>query len=386
MDSFLKAKFLASVLAVMVFFAQPLSVSSSDEISRSSSGIPKFFTYFGIAPYKTEEMAGRYQAAIWHNHPEVGPVLSGVRHRNPDFKIFMYRELFCILEKETPLRESVGYYDWIDREHPDWFQLDVHGKRVEVPDYPGRWMMDLGHPGWRKFWIEQTLREAIDGNWDGAFADDALTNVFAHNLPPLAHYADDRALQETVYEFLRLAHAEFQRAGKLLIANVSNSYDYPGLWARWLGATDGLMEEHFAGESWTWNEYVASRQLEAMRTAGEMGKWMFCITYGPWQNEDRMRKSLTAYLIGAGERTYWSYRPYEDSDDPVWHVQWNGAFTKPQGYAEIDGSVWKRYFESGLAALNISPETVRFSSPSGDVISLGAFEAVQIPISISRKN
>jgi flagellar biosynthesis protein FlhG len=73
-----------------------------------------------------------------------------------------------------------------------------------VPEYPGRWMMDLSHPGWRKFWIDETLREVIDGNWDGAFADDALTNVSVRSV--------DQGYVECLRN-LRSAHPEFIGAG-----------------------------------------------------------------------------------------------------------------------------------------------------------------------------
>ena len=311
-----------------------------------------FFTYFGGDLSQLEEMARRYDVVIWHHHPEIRHALPELKSCNPRLKAFMYRNLFCILQRETPLEESVGNFDEISAHHPDWFQHDHHGRRVEVPDYPGRWMMDLGNPEWQDFWIQETLKDVLEGNWDGVFADDALTEVTSHQLPPLAGYPDNAALQEAVYGFLVKAHEAFRKANKLFVANVSSTYDYPGLWEKWLKATDGLMEEHFAGEGWTWGQEVANRQLEAMQLAAREGKWMFCMTYGPWEDRQRMLTSLAAHLIGAGPKTYWSYRPYEYSDDPAWDPFWEHRLGQPLEQAKSWGPLWQRRFEHGVAAAN----------------------------------
>ena len=328
-----------------------------------SASLPHVFSYFGVDLSRLEEMAGRYDAVIWHNHPKVRQALPELKRRKPSLEAFMYRELFCVLKDETPLAESVGHYEWIETHHPDWFQRDTHGNRIEVPDYPGRWMMNLGHPGWQAFWIEQTLQEVVAGGWDGAFADDALTSVTAHRLPPLAGYPDDASLQQAVLQFLARAADAFHHAGKLFVANVSDSYDYPGLWERWLAVTDGLMEEHFAGVGWTWGPDVARRQLEAMRLAAEQGKRMFCLTYGSWEERQRMMSSLSAYLLGAQSRIYWSYRPDEHSDDPAWDPSWITTLGEPIGTVEVDGSVWQRRFEQGVVAANVgdSPSSLAFA-------------------------
>ena len=288
-----------------------------------------FFSYFGGDGSQPDRMAQSYDVVIWHNHPDVQRALPQMKQTNPHLQAFMYRELFCVLEQETPLEESVGHFAWIDAHRPGWFQRDVTGRRVEVPDYPGRWVMDVGNPEWQAYWIDETLRDVLEGGWDGVFVDDALTNVKAHHLPPLAGYPNDAAVQQAVYGFLARATAAFHRKGKLLVANVSSSYDHPGLWEKWLEVTDGLMEEHFAGEGWTWGPQVAGRQLDAMRAAHRKGKWMFCMTYGPWKDRERMRASLAAYLAHAGPRTYWSYRPVDRPDDPAWESakflkEWSG--------------------------------------------------------------
>lgn len=315
--------------------------------------LPRFFSYFGDDTDRLPEIAGRYEVLIWHHHPELRAALAEVKRRNPRVTGLMYRELFCVLQDETPLEESVGSYAWIDRAHPEWFQRDPAGGRVEVPDYPGRWMMDLGHPGWQAFWIEETLRDVVEGSWDGVLADDALTSVHAHDLPPLAGYPDDASLQRAVSTFLARAHAAFQRAGKLLIANASNTYDYPGLWERWLGVTDGLMEEHFAGDGWTWGAHVAGRQLEAVRLAARRGKWVFCQTYGAWSEEARMRASLAAYLVSAGPRAFWSYRPSREAETPPWHPSWELALGHVLDIEpRKSGAVWERAFERGAVFVN----------------------------------
>lgn len=313
--------------------------------------VPRFFTVFA-EPSALAEMAQRYDIVIWHNHSRLQHALVQLKRHRQAIQGLMYRQLFCVAAHETPMRASTGSYEWIVTHHHDWLQRDTRGRAIEVPDAPGRWMMNLGHPGWRAFWIERTLREVIEGGWDGAFVDDALTTVRAHQLPPLAGYPDDAALQQTVYEFLTHITDAFRAKGKLVIANVSSSYDYPGLWERWLRVTDGLMEEHFAGEGWTMGRDVAERQIEAMRAADRMGKWMLCGTYGPYEDRERMGTSLAAYLIGAGAKTCWFYRPAEQSVDPLWNLSWDMGLGQPLAWADVDGSVWQRRFEQGIVVVN----------------------------------
>ena len=334
---------------------------------------PRLFSCFGSDLARLEEMAQRYEVVIWHNHPKLRQALQGLKRHNPQVTALMYRELFCVLHEETPLGESVGGFDWIAAHHPEWFQRDRQGRRIEVPDYPGRWMMDLGHPGWQAFWIERTLRDVEAGGWDGVFVDDALTTVRAHELPPLAGYPDDASLQEAVSSFLSRISEAFHRSGKLVIANASNTYDAPGLWERWLEVTDGLMEEHFAGQGWTWGEHIAPRQLEAMRAAAQKGKRMFCMTYGSWEDRARMETSLAAYLVGAGPGIFWSYRPPKPSDRPAWHASWTDRLGQPLGEAEVIGSVWRRRFEQGLAAVNAGANPQSVETPCG-VVALQAHE------------
>ena len=321
--------------------------------SQTNDVLPRFFSYFGADLSKMDEMAQRYRVVIWHNHPNLRAALNPMRNRRPDLTAFMYRELFCVLQQETPLEESVGSYEWITLYHPDWFQLDTSGRRVEIPDYPGRWMMNFSNAGWREFWIRETLQDVIDGGWDGVFADDALTALSAHNLPPLAGYTNDSELQQAVYEFLSQATQAFHSAGKLLVANASNTYDYPGLWERWIDVTDGLMEEHFDGESWTWGKHVAPGQLQAMWSAAAKGKWVFCMTYGPWGDLGRMRTSLLAYLVAGGPRAYWAYRPYENSDKPAWHPSWLLPVGRPLENPQQQTGLWSRRFEQGTVVVNI---------------------------------
>ena len=338
---------------------------------------PRFALVFSDGALPVEEVARHFDVVIWHNHPKIRNLLAQAKRLNPNVKGLMYRELFCVLQEETALGESVGHYRWILTHHPEWFQRDVHGHMVEVPDYPGRWMMNLGHPGWQQFWIDQTLPDVIAGGWDGAFVDDALTTVRAHHLPPLAGYPDDASLQQAVSQFLARISTAFHSAGKLVIANVSTSYDFPGLWARWLEVTDGLTEEHFAGEGWTWGREVAQRQLEAMRCADRMGKWMIVETDGSGQDRNRMRSSLAAYLTAAGTRTYWSYRLDEGSSGPIWDPLWDVSLGRPLEDPKIQDGVWQRRFERGLAGVNTTTSE-RELLTEANPIQLGAHEGTII--------
>ena len=354
-----------------------MSVPLLTAVVRGEEPLPRLVLVFADEVLPVEEIARRFDVVIWHNDPKIRDLLAQVKQYKPSVRGLMYRELFCVLQEETALGESVGHYRWLLAHHPEWFQRDAQGRMVEVPDYPGRWMMDLGHPGWQQFWIDQTLSDVLVGGWDGVFVDDALTKVRAHDLPPLAGYPNDASLQQAVYQFLSRISTAFHKAGKLVIANVSTSYDFPGLWERWLEVTDGLTEEHFAGEGWTWGSEVAQRQLEAMRRADQMGKWMLVETDGSWEDRGRMRNSLAAYLAAAGTRAYWSYRPDGGSAGPMWDPSWDVQLGQPLEDPKIRSGVWWRRFERGLVAVNATTSSQKLLTQTGPLL-LGPHEGAII--------
>lgn len=312
-----------------------------------------FFSIFADYGRDLDFIARRFSLVIWHNHPRLAADLKLLREKNPRMTGLMYRELFCVLREETPMAESVGRYGWIKAVHPEWFQKDLNGDPVEVPDYPGRFMMDPGNPQWQDFWIRETLREVVEGGWDGVFADDALTSVKMHGLPPLEHYPTDASLQAAFHGFLAKARAAFSAQGKLVIANVSNSYDHPGLFAAWLKVTDGILEEHFTGAAWTWGPQVGQAQMAAMREAKAAGKWYLCMTRGAPGDRPLIDLSLAAYLIGSGGKVAWTYHADEGGpetfpDDP----RWSRALGNPLEDARQEGRVWSRKFENGVIFVN----------------------------------
>ncbi len=300
---------------------------------------------------------------IWHKHPDLVASLPTLRKKNPHVKVLLYRELFCVLRHETFMAESVGHYEWIMANHPEWFQKDVQGNFVEITDYPGRFMMDLGNPEWQDFWINETLKDVKDGNWDGVFVDDVLTSVKMHQLPSLRNYSDDLSLQAAVYGFLKKVYTAFQAEGKLVISNVSNSHDYPGLFNQWLQVNDGIMEEHCSGESWSWGPQVGEAQFQAMQSARASDKWYLCMTYGSWDDTARRDLSLATYLIGSGGKVRWSYRPYNEFHEQLpTDPDWIQDIGEPLGDSQRNGAVWYRQFEGGVLFVNPtwSPQSIEY--------------------------
>ncbi len=344
-------RILCSMLMVFAM-AVPQVFAQAFDLPDDRASVPQFYLYFTADLEQLDLYPERYDVAIWHHHPNLLNALPAFREGNPKLKAFMYKELFAILQVETEANESIGNYDWIDQNHPEWFQLDTEGNRIEIPEYPGRWMMDMGNASFREFWIEETLDDVLEGNWDGVFVDDALTNVDAHSLPPLQNYLTDEALQDAVYGFLVRIKEVFSGYDKLVMANVSSTYHFPGLFDKWIGVLDGMMEEHFAGEGWTWGDTVAQQQIEAMLTARAQGKWYFAMTYGDWEAKAKIQQSLAAYLIGAGENTYWAYRPYFEFVHSPQDPDWTFTLGEPLDEPIQTSGLWKREFEKGTVFLN----------------------------------
>lgn len=334
---------------------------------------PKYFMVGGDPTDELEFIAEQYELVVWRPQPKIKEKLSALRKGNDGFKALMYRQAFCILEQESLSKESVGEYDWISERHPEWFQLDSRGHRVEVPDSPGHWMMDFSNSGWQKFWIQRTLRDVVQEGWDGVFADNVLTTIKAHDLPRLNRYTTDEKLQDAVTSFLSRAYPEFQKAGKLFIANVSKSYEYPGLLEKWLEYTDGFMEENFGGEAWYWGTDVAENQLFSTMVAAQRNKWVLNLTYGKRSERQKMQSSLAAHLVVAGSKGHWHYRPDHGSSKAAWDFSWDVDLGEPVEDTDVKGDLWQRRFEHGVALVNTGKHT-RIIELDGKEVVLEAFQ------------
>ena len=321
--------------------------SSPDELPR----LHACFTEMGAEPQ-------RYDMAVWEAWNK--PLLPVARAAVPHLKAVMYRQLFFVTSKDVGDGATAATYDSVVKQHPDWLLRHTNGDLVNIPDYPQYWAVDPANTQWQSYWIAKTLSDVIGGGWDGVFIDDVLTTVAAHQLsgrPPLAGYPNDASLQAAVQQFLARIYPVFQRQGKLVILNVSDSDRYPGLLEQWLQVSDGYMEEHFAGDGWTWGDEVATRQLEAMRLAAQRGKWMLCMTYGAWSDRGKMDQSMAAYLVGAHPKITWAYRPPGDGPvEGLGYPEWVRELGKPISEPEQVNGLWRREFAAGSVVVNPTPQ------------------------------
>ena len=104
-------------------------------------------------------------------------------------------------------------WEWISRDHPDWFLLDHSGQRIRAGfDDPAEehfFLMDPAHPGWRGFFVERARQMQQSGDWDGTFLDNVELSLAKRERTGQfpAAYPDDESYRAAVTGFVEYLQA-----------------------------------------------------------------------------------------------------------------------------------------------------------------------------------
>ncbi|SDG06102.1 Hypothetical glycosyl hydrolase family 15 [Lentzea fradiae] len=312
---------------------------------------------------------------------------------NPKLKVLVYKDFSSVRNYPGAVEGSrdarylptgVGYFA-AERDHPEWFALDTGGRRIEWNGYPLHWQTAVWDPAYQQAWVDAVVGEVLREGWDGVLADNDFSSLRHYSSAVVAGTADagetDRVLREGLDDLLALAGEALEKAGKMLVPNVSESQLTPGRWAahsRYAGA----MEENFGlrGDDGT-GELVTFKgnQFKEQRAQAALGEsWLLLITHTKTEQEERVGYASAALL--ASPHTCWT-RANPDYRSPYWSLYQDTRLGEAvEAATRLTSGVWTRRFSGGWVAVNPTKTSALIQPPEGLVTLAG--EPVTDPVDL----
>lgn len=310
--------------------------------------------------------------------------LKRLRQLNPKVKVLVYKDLASTRNYPGTvdggvdakyLPTGIGYAA-AEKTHPEWFALDTKDQRIEWQGYAKHWQMTIWTEAYQRAWTTAVVDEVMREGWDGVLADNDFSSLKFYSSAVLKGTADaaatDRLLRDGFDEFLGIAGDALQKAGKMLIPNVSESHRRPGRWTAH-SRYDGAMEENFGlrddegggtgtgtGELLTFqgNEW---KELRAQAALGE--SWLLLVTHTSGPREERVGYATAALL--AGPHTCWNGAT-PDYRTPAWsQYQEAGLGEAVETANRLPNGVWTREFSNGWVAVNPTATPAQVPAPAG---------------------
>ncbi|MFT7841037.1 putative glycoside hydrolase family 15 protein [Saccharothrix sp. BKS2] len=304
--------------------------------------------------------------------------LRRLKKLNPDIKVLVYKDFSSarnypgavIGDDDAPfLPSGVGYFA-AQRHNPQWFAVDTANHRIEWKPYPKHWQMAVWDPSYQKAWTEAVTTELVREGWDGVLADNDFSSLRYYSSAVVKGAEDaaesDRIIREGLDAFLTTAGDALQKAGKMLVPNVSESHLTAGRWSAH-SRYHGAMEENFGlrdtgtGELLTFkgNEW---KELRSQAALGET--WLLLITHTRSEREERVGYATAALL--ASPYTCWSGATTKDYRHPDWSDYQEAELGEAVETANrLPSGVWDRRFTGGYVAVNPTGQKVVVTPPAG---------------------
>ncbi|MFB9689020.1 putative glycoside hydrolase family 15 protein [Amycolatopsis plumensis] len=337
--------------------------------------------WYGIGKPPTsqeiEQAAKRYQVVVLN--ADQAAAMRRLHQLNPRVKVLVYKDLSSTRnypgavdggQDAAFLPSGIGYVAAQDH-HPDWFALDVQGRRIEWQGYPRHWQMTVWNPDYQQAWTDAVVTEVKREGWDGVLADNDFNSLRHYSPAVLAGTANvtetDRKLRDGLDGFLAKAGDALTNADKLLVPNVSETHLVPGRWtahSRFGGAMEenfGFRENGGTGGLLTFrgNEF---QELRAQAALGE--SLLLLVTRTHNAREERSGYASAALL--AGPRTCWTRATTDDYRNPEWSaLQDSGLGEAVDAASRLPNGVWTRTFTHGWVAVNPTASTQTVVPPEG---------------------
>lgn len=258
---------------------------------------------------------------------------------------------------ELPVGNQVAFHTgdfcMIDSEHPDWFLLDKHGKRIGGGEV---YWMDPGNPGFREFWLNRARELQEQYGWNGVFIDNAHASLGKfRSLKVLPQkYKTDEDYRAAVIGFLEYLRANyFLPSERNMYANVTDTQDY-AVWREYLDSLDGVLVENFAaggpGRNKSRTEW--EEQMDALEDAHNRGKITILVSQGEQSDLRRQHFSFASYLLIADELSFFRYA-LSGSYGEIWlYENYNLDLGRPLSPRYREGTNWRRDFLNGYVIVN----------------------------------
>ncbi|MFD7658025.1 putative glycoside hydrolase [Actinosynnema sp. NPDC059797] len=320
--------------------------------------------------------------------------LRRLKKLNPAVKVLVYKDFSSVRnypgavigDSDAPfLPSGIGYFA-AQRNNPQWFAVDGEGRRIEWKSYPKHWQMTVWDPTYQKAWTEAVTAEVVREGWDGVLADNDFSSLGHYSSAIIKGAEDaaesDRIIREGLDAFLTTAGDALQKAGKMLVPNVSESHLTAGRWSAH-SRYHGAMEENFGlrdtgtGELLTFkgNEW---KELRSQAALGET--WLLLITHTKSEREERVGYATAALL--ASPHTCWSGATTRDYRHPDWsHYQEAELGEAVETANRLPSGVWDRRFTGGYVAVNPTGQKVSVTPPAG-LVDVDTGEAVPATVEL----
>jgi putative glycosyl hydrolase-like family 15 (GHL15) protein len=331
------------------------------------------------------ELAARRYDVVVLNATETA-AMRRLHELNPEIKVLVYKDLSSTRNypgavhgdtDATWLPTGIGY-NAAQNTHPEWFALDVEGQRIEWQGYPKHWQMTVWDPAYQQAWAAAVTAEVTREGWDGVLADNDFNTLRHYSSAILVgtahHEATDRLLRDGLDAFLSVVGPSLEKAGKIFVPNVSETYLIPGRWTAH-SRFNGAMEENFgfrddggSGELLTFqgNQW---KELRAQAALGE--SWLLLVTHTRNARQERAGYASAALL--AGPYTCWTGATTATYRDPEWSpLQEAGLGEAVDVATRQPNGAWTRPFTNGWVAVNPTGATVQLTPPAGLVDITGA--------------
>jgi hypothetical protein len=337
--------------------------------------------WYGIGEPPTADdlafAAERYQVVVL-NAPETA-AMRRLRELNPRIKVLVYKDLSSTRNYPGAVNGDVDAewlptgigYNAAQNSHPEWFAVDTARRRIEWDGYPKHWQMTVWDPAYQQAWTDAVTAEVVREGWDGVLVDNDFNTLRHYSSAILAGTADhaetDRLLRDGLDAFLSVAGPALQKAGKLFVPNVSETFLIPGRWtahSRFSGAMEenfGFRDEGGSGDVLTfrgnqWNE------LRAQAALGE--SWLLLVTRTRNARQERAGYASAALL--AGPYTCWTGATTDTYRDPEWSALQDAGLGEATDVATRHPSgAWTRPFSNGWVAVNPTAVAVQLTPPEG---------------------
>lgn len=209
----------------------------------------------------------------WRFHQINNNTWKEIKKASPNTKIFLY-QLGPVVQDNADSRpvknlNNLGRFDVsrgssdgsLNGDHPDWFLINIFGKRTGFRGYPADYWLDFGNVEFVDYWIKHSLEDISFQEWraDGIFIDvahacqDSKVKYMAGYTP--AKYLTCESWDKNMNGYLARASTALHKQKQLVAANRGQSRHAKGMKA-WLdlekisSPLDVLIEEGAFATAW----------------------------------------------------------------------------------------------------------------------------------------
>lgn len=308
-----------------------------------------------------------------------GAIAAKLHQFNPNIKVLVYKDLsstrdYACGDAEQPAGMD---YCWANTNHPDWFLTNSSGQRYTYSGYPGHLQMNVENVAYQNQWITNVIASANANDFDGVLMDNALFECDAyHSNSCSPAIPTDAEMQAAYVSFFTNARADFQAAGLITLANMSNARVNGNVWNTYTAQLDGGWDEWWLTFSDTnmlpeyaegWGKQIA--EIESDEAAGKLTLVQPHLSEGSGGTR-AFRYAFASYLMANGGHTaftqisqtdgYGNPQPYR----PEFDYNLGAALSNRTA---VQPNVWKRDYACGTVVVNAN------ATASGNVtVQLGS--------------